>query len=155
MASYSSYEDLIGLIAGVGGGILLVLWLIVMAVSILIIISGWKIFKKMGMPGWWCIIPFFGSYMETRAVYGIGWWFLISVAGTIACLLGVGGILLTIINIIAFVYTLKYDADIAMCFGKHWAFGLLLALFPVIGMPMLAFGSAQYKGPRLGGPLAF
>lgn len=149
----SSYEEVIGAIAGLAGGVLFVVLLVLLALCVLIIISGWKIMKKMGMPGWYCLIPYFGSYMETKAVYGVGWWFLITVASSIATFVGIGGILLAIIDLVVLVYGIKYDMDLALCFGKHWAFGLLLAFAPFVGMPMLAFGSAAYKGPRLGGPL--
>ena len=153
MPTNVSYEGILETLLGLGAGFLLVTALISLAICILIIVSGFKIFKKMGMPGWWCIIPYFGSYMETRAVYGIGWWFLIPSLPALLSLLGVGGVLLTILNIISFVYTLKFDMDFARVMGKQWWFGLILLFLPYIAMPMLAFGSAQYKGPRLGGPL--
>ena len=154
MPTNVSYEGILETLLGLGAGFLLVTALISLAICILIIVSGFKIFKKMGMPGWWCIIPYFGSYMETRAVYGIGWWFLIPSLPALLSLLGVGGVLLTILNIVSFVYTLKFDMDFARVMGKQWWFGLILLFLPYIAMPMLAFGSAQYKGPRLGGPLA-
>ena len=37
--------------------------------------------------------------------------------------------------------------DMAKSFGKEVGYGILLALLPIIGYPMLAFGNAQYQGP--------
>ena len=33
-------------------------------------------------------------------------------------------------------------------FGKSNGFAVLVALLPIIGLPILAFGSAQYQGPQ-------
>lgn len=149
----SSIESISGLLAGAGAGILLFVSLLAIAVGVFGIVCGWKVMQKMRMPGWYCLIPFFGSYMETRAVYGIGWWFLITLLPTVAGWIGITGFLLTIINIIVFVYGIKYAIDFSLCFGKPWYFAFLVYFLPIVAMAILAFGNAAYRGPRVGGPL--
>lgn len=134
-------------------GGLVIVSLITIALCVFMIVCDWKVMRKMGMPGWYCLIPFFGPYMETKAVYGIGWWFLIPLASTIAGWIGITGVLLSIINIVVLVYGIKYAIDFTLCFGKPWYFAILVYLLPIVAIPVLAFGSAVYRGPRLGGPL--
>lgn len=149
----SVMESLLNSAAGVAGGVFAVVCILLVAACVAIIVGNWKIFKKMGMPGWYSIIPYFSDYAQTRGVYGIGWWFLIGMASTIAGWIGISGFLLTVINIVVLIYTVKYNIDLALCFGKHWAFGLLLAFVPFVAILMLGFGKDVYKGPRLSGPL--
>ena len=149
----SSIESIGGLLAGAGIGVLLFVMAFGIALAVFAIVCGWKVMQKMQMPGWYCLIPFFGSYMETRAVYGMGWWFLITLLPTIAGWIGISGFLLTIINIVVIVYGIKYAIDFSLSFGMPWYFAILVYLVPIVAMAILAFGKAAYRGPRLGGPL--
>lgn len=149
----SNIESMAGLLAGAGAGILVVGGLIGLALCVFLMVCGWKVFNKMGMPGWYALIPYFGPYMETRAIYGMGWWFLITVIPTVASFVGIGGFLMSILNLVVLAYNIKYNIDLSLCFGKQWWFAFVMVFLPFIGLPMLAFGQAAYRGPRLGGPL--
>ena len=149
----SSLESIGELLAGAGIGLLIGVGIFGIALAVFAIICGWKVMQKMGMPGWYAIIPYFSSFMETRAVYGMGWWFLITLLPTVAGWIGISGFLLTIINIIVIVYGIKYAIDFSLCFGKAWYFAILVFLLPIVALAILAFGDAKYHGARVGGPL--
>src|SRR5690606_15190191 len=50
-------------------------------------------------------------------------------------------------SIAAFIVSIIACMDMAKSFGKETGYGILLALLPAIGYPMLAFGDAEYQGP--------
>lgn len=63
------------------GGMLIFVALISIAVAVLGIIAGWKIFKKAGEPGWKILIPVYNAYILFKIV-GMNFW------GWFAALLG-------------------------------------------------------------------
>ncbi len=99
------------------------------ALSILLIVSRWKLFKKAGQPGWASLIPFYSNYLLFKIVTGSGWMFLFSY-----------------IPIINFSIPLALHSSIAISFGKR-NLGTGLLFFSSICYPILAFGSAEYIGP--------
>lgn len=135
-------EILEGIVGGLGITMIIMaifMYLAMLAVLIFYIICEFKIFKKMGMPGWYCLIPFYGVYQQTKHVYGDGWWFLCSM-----------------IPIAGYVYQIKYNMDIARCFGFEWWFGLVLSFLPIVGEPIMAFDKNHgYVCMHDGGPLTW
>lgn len=115
-----------GLLAGIGIGFLLI-WL---AIVILMGVSMWKLYSKAGRPGWACIVPFYSTIVLLQIV-GRPWWWLF----------------LFIIPIVGIVVMIVVANDIAKAFGKGVAWTLGLVFLPIIFLPMLAFGSAQYITP--------
>lgn len=94
-----------------------------------------KIFKKAGRKDAWAAwIPIYNMYVYYEVAGRPGWWVFL------AFIPFVGGIIALVTSIIA-------SIDMAKSFGKEVGYGLLLAFLPIIGYPMLAFGSAEYKGP--------
>lgn len=97
--------------------------IIQLALSILMIVSMWKIFETFGQKGWACIIPFYNIIVMLRIVKWepVKFWFF----------------LIPIYNI--YLSFLLYK-DIAAKYGKGdnaYAIGLLL--LPFIFFPLLAF----------------
>jgi hypothetical protein len=116
--------------AGIG---LAVLFMLAISLCFTLVMLGslWKLFQKMGDPGWMGIIPVFNYYrifQRTRPEQAILWTLL-----TLVC--GVGVIVAML--------------DIAKLFGRdnNIVFVLGLIFFPFIFLPILAFGGAQYQGP--------
>jgi hypothetical protein len=102
-----------------------------LALAVLMIVSVWKIFTKAGKPGWAAIIPFYNIWILLETVGRPGWW-----------------LLLYFIPFVNIVIAIIVALDLAKVFGKDGAYGFfLLFLFPFIGYPMLAFGSAKYVRP--------
>ncbi|HSX32703.1 MAG TPA: DUF5684 domain-containing protein [Candidatus Saccharimonadales bacterium] len=106
-------------------------WVIIWAaLSILLLVSMWKLFVKAGQPGWASLVPFYNAYIELKII-GRPWWWL----------------LLFFIPLVNVVVAVIVTNDIAKAFGKDVAFTLLLIFLPFIGYPMLAFGDAKYTRP--------
>ena len=124
-----------GVLGSLFGGVMLLIWL---AIFIVVIAAGWKVFEKAGQPGWAIIIPFFNIYIMLKIVGRPGWW-----------------LLLMFIPIVNIVISLIVAIDMAKSFGQSAVFGVvLLFLLGGIGYLILAFGSAKYLGPAAATPQA-
>jgi len=104
-------------------------YIVILAVAIISIIALWKIYVKAGEHGWASLIPFYSQFVEARIVWGNGWFFLI--------------MFIPFANII---YLIATQFKLAKVFGKGVGFGFGLWLLPIIFMPILGFGQAQYIG---------
>ena len=111
--------------AGLVGLFLLLIWL---AVAVLMIVSGWKVFTKAGQPGWAVLIPIFNFYVLLKVAGKPGWWLIL--------------LLIPLVNVAIAILTI-----LAVCerFGKGVGFAVGLILLPFIFYPILGFGSAQYS----------
>ena len=124
--SEGDVELLGGLLAGLGMGMMVVYFTIVL----LTVIGMWKVFSKAGKPGVASIIPIWNIVVMVEMVGKPVWWVLLI-------------LLVPCANII---FAFMLCIELAKCFGKSSGFGICLALFPFICFPMLGFGSAQYQG---------
>ncbi len=111
-----------------GAGVLIVVYI---AFIVIYLVSMWKLFTKMGQPGWVGIIPILNAYGIYKLA-GREWWWVILLF--IPC-----------INIIALWFL---AADTAKLFAKELGWTILLFLLPGIGHLILAFGDSQYVGPN-------
>ena len=138
----STFENLatgasIAVVIGVIIGALIVLGLIA-----LILVANCKIFKKAGEAWWKGLIPLYNSWVETKIV-GLAWWWFIIYFVLLAFIQGAEdqnfvvcmGLLLVGFN---------YSYNLAKKFGKSNGFAVLTTILPIIGLPILAFGSAEY-----------
>ena len=112
------------------GVLALAFFVLYLAILVFVIVALWKVFAKAGQPGWACLIPIFNIYIMTK-IAGRPWWWL----------------LLLFIPIVGFVIAIILLIDIAKSFGKGVGFAIGLILLPIVFMPILGFGSAQYHGP--------
>lgn len=115
----STTSGLTGALAAMG----LFFWILSMALSILMIISLWKIFKKAGKPGWASIIPIYNIYIMCE-IAEKEWWYVL-----LSCV--------PFVNIYAMI--VLYNG-MAKRFGKSGGFVAGMILLPVIFFPILAFG---------------
>jgi hypothetical protein len=104
------------------------LYFVFLAIGILMLISMWKIYSKAGQPGWAVLVPIYNLIVLLNIVRKPGWWFV-----------------LMLIPIVNFIIILLVYLELAKVFGKDTGFGLGIIFLPVIFLPMLAFGSAQYQ----------
>jgi hypothetical protein len=116
-----------------GGGV----FIVVLAITVLVFVSLWKIFEKAGKPGWAGIVPIYNFFVLLEIVGRPLWW-----------------IVLIFVPCVGFVVQIILCIDLAKAFGKDNAYGIGLALLPFIFFPILAFGDARYVGPVAGSPPA-
>jgi len=100
------------------------------ALIILLVASMWKIFTKAGKPGWAAIVPIYNIIVLLEVIGRPIWWIVL--------------FLIPFVNMIAGIIA---SIDLAKSFGKGAGFAIGLILVGPIFLPMLAFGSAQYRGP--------
>jgi len=117
------------ILADSGGGtagalFFLVFTLIWLAVVGFFLYSNWKVWEKMGDPGWMGIVPILNVYRvfqrsrpEQAVLYTI----------------------LSIVPCISIVMAFFYWSDLGKLFGKSFLHGLIT--------PLIAFGDAVYVGP--------
>lgn len=123
-----SDDDLAAALGGVVGS------LCSLALALVIIIALWVLFQKAGKPGWAAIIPFYNIWVLLEVVGRPGWWLLLYFIPFVNIIIG---------------FILMFD--LAKAFGKEGGFAIGLILLPIIFLPILAFGDAQYVGPVAAG----
>ena len=97
--------------------------------GLLMLISTWVVINKAGKPGWACIIPIYNVILMLEIVNRPLWWLIL-------CLFPLTTPIISII----------LTFDIAKAYGKDIGYGFGLLFLPIIFMPILAFGDAQYTG---------
>jgi len=100
----------------------LVMWIIVIAVSVVNIIAMWKVFTKAGKPGWAAIIPIY-NLIVLLEITELPMWYI-----ALYCVPGA--------NIFAM---FKIYIELAKKFGKSTGFGVGMVFFTPIFMAILAF----------------
>lgn len=134
------YGTSTGSAAGAGIGLLLYFAFIVVTIAVYFV-AAWKIWEKMGDPGWMGLVPFLNVYrvfQRTRPNEAV----MYTIGSIIPC-----------VNIVVGVI---FILDIAKLFGKEigYAVGLIIPCVSWVFWLMLAFGDARYVGPpapELGG----
>ncbi len=105
---------------------MIILCIISFALSIFMIICMWKVFTKLGKPGWAALIPFYNIYVMCKIV-GKAWWhvllFLVPVANIYAMFV-------------------LYDG-IAKKFGKTTGFTIGMMFLPFVFFAILAFSKNE------------
>ncbi|MFA5052618.1 MAG: DUF5684 domain-containing protein [Parcubacteria group bacterium] len=116
--------------------------IISIAVAILMIIARWKVYAKAGKHGWAAIVPFYNTIVFVQTAKA-PMWYLVFLWAPILGFIPIIGWLLVIASI---VFRFMINIKLAKAFGKDAGFGVGLTLLPVVFMPMLGFGKAQYLG---------
>lgn len=109
-----------------------------LAVSIVMMVSNWKINTKAGQPGWAILVPFYSLYIRTKVLQRPSYWIWLYVGSIITAVIFIGLIAIVVLSILD---TIR----LAKVFGKGDGFIVGLIFLPVIFYPMLAFGDAQYQ----------
>jgi len=114
---------------------------VTLPVALLMIFSYWKIFTKAGEPGWYALIPVFNMIIVFK-IAGINpLWVLLYLAAFIPFVGGFASLGITI----------YLSIKLAQSFGREAGTMIGLILLPIVFYPILAFGSAEYVGPKFEG----
>jgi type II secretory pathway pseudopilin PulG len=124
--------------------VIIIIAVIVLAITALMIVSTWKIFKKAGKPGWAAIIPFYSTFVMVEVIQRPAWMFwtylglsLTSYLPMIGYLTGIG----------VFIFSIIWALDLAKVFGQSAGFGVANIFFPLVTYPILAFDkNIKYVG---------
>lgn len=150
--------------AAVAGGMLGAFFAMAIVFYVLLVIAGWKIFKKAGIAGWKSLIPIYNVYLIYK-LSGIKQWFWYSIiisvvlsiiinmaggmqvddngnmVGNPSALAVICAIASLVIGIAISIYA---NYKLAKAFGKGVGFTIGLILLPNIFTLILGFGSAKY-----------
>lgn len=100
-------------------------------ISVLMLVSIWKIFTKAGQSGWKSIVPIYNLIISMRIIKRPVWF-----------------IILMLLPYISLVISVITSHDLAVSFGKGKLFTLGLIFLPFIFYPILAFGESKYTAPN-------
>lgn len=142
MNEVPNFDTFLNGATGVVVFVVLLLALICIAVGVLLIVANCKIYKKAGEEWWKALIPIYSSWVETKFV-GLGWWWFPILCGLCA-FTGKGDTFNYVIGWGLLLTTFNYNYNLAKKFGKTNGFAVLNTILPIIGLPILAFGNAQY-----------
>ena len=135
------------------GGLALVSSLIQVVIILLNIIGLFKIYQKMGKPGWKGIIPFYNMYGLYDELWDkkYFWGYLLAQAVMLnpsspsGLLFSVADLVLAVAMIVV---VMKLYIKLAKAFGKGTGFGVLTFFFAPICLAVLGFGSAEDEGVK-------
>lgn len=139
-------------------GIIAAVWFIAAIIAVIGLVAMWKIFTKMGEPGWKSLIPYYNNYVLMLHTWDIKYFWVMlacSIAGPAIASLGASldsgiGAIISLISapvsltavIISFIALYK----LCKAFGKGVGYFLgILFLYPIFIL-MLAFGDSRYIG---------
>lgn len=107
--------------------------IVIFLIAVFMIIVNWVLFKKANKPGWAAIIPIYNMVVKYQ----------IAKVNPLLIIL----LFIPIINFVAtIVLGIIVNINLAKVFGKSGAFAVGLIFLPIIFLPILAFGKAEYKG---------
>lgn len=130
----------------------------------------WRVFSKANIAGWKAIIPFYCDYNRFKLAGNKNWYFPYLLFTIGKQLYSIAAMILLFGNVIEFLQDGTFNASgietkatswlltliiimfdiyigrrIAKKFGKTDMFGIGLGLIPIIFVPVLAFGKAEYQ----------
>lgn len=135
--------DLDAVFGGMAAGVIVLvitLGLLALAIAVFMIIAQCKMYTKAGEKWWKVFIPIYNTWTETK-ITGLAWWWCPLFVG-ITCLAGVENF--SVLGFAIILISFNYNFNLAKKFGKSNGFAVLCTLLPIIGIPILAFGSAKY-----------
>lgn len=136
------------------GGLMAFSVILRVAITLLNIIGMYRIFQKMGMPGWKGLIPFYNSFNLYNLLWDSKFFWLGLIASLCASIPTneesslVLSLVVIVMSVVSLVLTMKLYIRLAHAFGKGTGFGVLTYFFAPICLAVLGFGSAEYEGQR-------
>jgi len=103
--------------------------IIYVAILVLMVASGWKIYAKAGQPGWAALVPIYNIVVLCKIIGKPTWW-----------------VVLCFIPFVNYVILIMMIHGLSKSFGKGAGYTVGLIFLGIIFYPMLAFGDAQYIG---------
>lgn len=130
-------------------GFTLLVFLSVLAILIwLLPVAGkWKVYGKLGMPGWYSIIPVYADYKlcervhrgdETRTFLMA--YLIVLICSWAFCWVDTVGVLLSLAQLVMTIIVLN---DMSRAFGKETGYTIGLVIFGFVFWTMLGFGASE------------
>lgn len=130
-------------------GFTLLIFLSVLAILIwLLPVAGkWKVYGKLGMPGWYSIIPVYADYKLCERVHRgddtrtfLMAYLIVLICSWAFCWVDTVGVLLALAQLVMYIIVLN---DMSQAFGKETGYTIGLAIFGFVFWTMLGFGASE------------
>lgn len=142
-----------GILGVILGGLATIGFIIWCATSILNIVGCWKIYNKLGEPGWKCLIPFYNSWVQYKYTWNpkmaIPAWVLPLCGNLIMQFVEEGSVpalLSSVLSLAGWIITVIGYHKLSKAFGKGAGFTVGMVVMPSIFMAILGLGKSQYIG---------
>lgn len=109
-------------------------WFLIVG-TVLAVLSTWRLLRNAGLNPWRSLVPFANLYEYIRMA-GLSWWLLP----------------MLFVPIIGFFAWIWISVRVARAFGKDGWYGMAIALWWPVMLPILAYGNPVYQGPTLEDP---
>ena len=120
---------------------------LLIAYFVLLIIGEWKVFAKMGEPGWKSLIPFYNNYILYKRAWKSFWYFIAFALYAAASSLEdypSTAVFASIVYIAAVVVDFKASIELSKSFGHGIPFAIGLSLLNPIFMMILGFNNDSF-----------
>lgn len=142
-----------GVLGALLGGLATIGVILRLVYNIATVVGCWKVYNKLGEPGWKCLIPFYGTWVEYKYtwkpqmaiwvwVLGFGGELLMYLFEQYSLMWNVFGI----ISVVGWVISIIGDYKLSKSFGKGAGFTVGMVLATGIFQIILGFGKSQYIG---------
>ena len=130
-----------------GFTLLVFLLVLVLFIGLLPIVGKWKVYEKLGMSGWYSIIPVYADYKLCERVHRTdeGKTFLMAylivlICSWVFCWVDTLGAVLALAQLVMDIIVLN---DMSRTFGKETGYTIGLVIFGFVFWTMLGFGSSE------------
>jgi len=120
----------------------------IIIVTILTLAAWWKIFKKMGEPGWKGLIPIYNIYIICQRLYISNYFIPYAVIWLLSFFVTTDNVFSTIIKIALMIANALIYDKVSKAFGHGTLFTAGLVFLPPFFHYILAFGKSEYNGPQ-------
>ena len=130
-------------------GFTLLIFFSVLAVllGLLPVAGKWKVYGKLGLPGWYSIVPVYADYKLCERVHrGDGArtflmaYLIVLICSWVFCWVDTVGVLLALAQLVMNIIVLN---DMSHAFGKETGYTIGLVIFGFVFWTMLGFGASQ------------
>lgn len=119
----------------------------IISIVLAVVITGlmWMgVFSKAGKPGWAAFVPFYNYWIVITQIIGRPtWWFWLFLGGSLLSAIPILGFIIAIGLLVLWIFIMN---DVSKSFGKDTGWTVGLVLLPIVFLPILGYGQAQYLG---------
>lgn len=127
--------------------LLFTLALLALAASLAPVAGKWKVYGKLGMPGWYSLIPVYADYKLCERVHRTDEgntftmaYLIVLICSWAFCWVDTVGVFLALAQLVMDIIVLN---DLSRTFGKDTGYTIGLAIFGFVFWTMLGFGSSE------------
>lgn len=120
---------------------------LVILIGLLPVVGKWKVYGKLGLPGWYSIVPVYADYKLCERVHrGDGArtflmaYLIVLICSWVFCWVDTVGVLLALAQLVMNIIVLN---DMSHAFGKETGYTIGLVIFGFVFWTMLGFGASE------------